>query len=68
MNNLQIKAHISAKTDIKNNMHKLWEHINNLNVNVGLSKSTMDELQEKISIKIAQCEKSIQEYENLFFT
>lgn len=65
MDNLQIKAHIAAKTDVKNNMLKLWEHINELNLNVGLSKSTMDELQAKISSKIAQCEISIQEHEKL---
>ncbi len=65
MDNLSIKAHIAAKTDTKNNMHRLWEHINELNNNVGLSKSTMDELQAKISSKIAQCERSIQDYEKL---
>lgn len=65
MDNLSIKAHIAAKTDTKNNMHRLWEHINELNNNFGLSKSTMDELQAKISSKIAQCERSIQDHEKL---
>jgi hypothetical protein len=32
---------------------------------VGLSKNTMDELQAKISSKIAQCERSIQDHEKL---
>ena len=66
MDNLQIRAYIAAKTDTKNNMHRLWEHINDLNLNVGLSKSTMEELQAKISSKIAQCERSIQDHEKLF--
>lgn len=68
MDNLQIKAHIDAKTETKNNMDRLWDHINDLNLNVGLSKSTMDELQAKISSKIAQCEKSIQDHEKLYKT
>jgi hypothetical protein len=63
MDSLQIKAHIEDKTETKNNMHRLWEYVNDLNLNVGLSKSTMDELQAKISSKIAQCEKSIQDHE-----
>jgi len=65
MDELSIKAHIAAKTDTKNNMHRLWEHINDLNLSVGLSKSTMDELQAKISSKIAQCERSIQDHQKL---
>lgn len=65
MDDLAIKAHIAAKKDIKNQMHSLWEDINELNQNVNLSKSTMDELQTKISSKIAQCDRSIRDHEKL---
>jgi hypothetical protein len=65
MDNLQLKSHIEDKIETKNNMHRLWERINELNLNVGLSKNTMDELQAKISSKIAQCERSIQDHEKL---
>jgi hypothetical protein len=65
MNNLQIKAHIVAQTDVKNNMESLWTSIVVLKETVGLSESTMKELQSKISSKIAQCERSIQDHKNL---
>ena len=65
MDNLQIKAHIVAQTDVKNKMESLWTSIVVLKETVGLSESTMKELQAKISSKIAQCERSIQDHEKL---
>jgi len=62
---LGIKAHIAAKTDVKNNMERLWTSIVVLNETVGLSESTMKELQAKISSKIAQCDRSIQDHKKL---
>ena len=65
MNESIIRTHIAVKTDTKNSMHLLWASITDLNLNVGLSKNTMDELQAKISSKIAQCDRSIQDHEKL---
>ena len=65
MDELSIKAHIAAKTDVKNNMERLWTSIVVLNETVGLSESTMKELQAKISSKIAQCDRSIQDHQKL---
>ena len=62
---LSIKAHIAAKTDVKNNMERLWTSIVVLKETVGLSESTMKELQAKISSKIAQCDRSIQDHQKL---
>jgi hypothetical protein len=68
MDNLQIKSHIAAQTDVKNKMESLWTSVVVLKETVGLSESTMDELQAKISSKIAQCERSIQDHEKLYKT
>ena len=65
MDNLSIRAHIAAKTDVKNNMERLWTSIVVLKETVGLSENTMKELQAKISSKIAQCDISIRDYEKL---
>ena len=65
MDELSIKAHIAAKTDVKNNMERLWTSIVVLKETVGLSESTMRELQAKISSKIAQCDRSIQDHQKL---
>jgi len=65
MNNLQIKAHVVDQIDVKNKMESLWTSIVVLKETVGLSESTMKELQAKISSKIAQCDRSIQDHEKL---
>lgn len=65
MDNLQIKAHIVDQKDVKNKMESLWTSIVVLKETVGLSESTMKELQAKISSVIAQCERSIQNHKNL---
>ena len=65
MEQLNIKAHIEAKNDIKNHLEKVWTSIVVLNEVVGLSESTMKELQAKISSKIAQCDRSIQDHQKL---
>lgn len=65
MNKSQIKAYIAYKKFNKSNLHELWNSINHLNITIGLSTSTMDELQAKISSKIAQCEISIRDHEKL---
>lgn len=65
MDELAIKAHIAAKTDVKNNYESLWTKIVVLNELVGLSESTMKELQAKISSKIAECDRSIRDHSRL---
>jgi len=65
MEQLNIKAHIEAKNDIKNHLEKVWTSIVVLNELVGLSESTMKELQTKISSKIAQCDISIRDHQKL---
>jgi len=65
MDNLQIKAHVVDQIDVKNKMESLWTNIVVLKETVGLSESTMKELQAKISSKIAQCDRSIQNHEKL---
>lgn len=65
MDNLNIKAHIEAKKTEQNNLRSLWNYIVNLNETVGLTENTMNELQAKISSKIAQCERSIIDHEKL---
>lgn len=42
-------------------LNALWEHVEQLNESVGLSKNTMDEIKAKVSSKIAQCEISIRD-------
>jgi hypothetical protein len=65
MEQLNIKAHIEAKNDVKNHLEKVWTSIVVLNELVGLSESTMKELQTKISSKIAQCDISIRDHQKL---
>ena len=65
MDNAQLKAHIAAKKDAKENYQRLWQHIVELDETVGLETSTYKELQAKISSKVAQCDKSIQDHEKL---
>jgi len=65
MEQLNIKAHIEAKNDVKNHLEKVWTSIVVLNEVVGLSESTMKELQTKISSKIAQCDISIRDHQKL---
>lgn len=63
--NLQIRAHIAAKTDVKEHYQRLWTSIVVLKELVGLSDSTMFELQAKISSKIAECDISIRDHSKL---
>ena len=65
MDNIQLKAHIAAKKDAKEKYQRLWQHIVELDETVGLETSTYKELQAKISSKVAQCDKSIQDHEKL---
>jgi len=65
MDNLKIRARLAAKTDVKNHYERLWTSIVVLKELVGLSESTMKELQDKISGKIAECDKSIKYHSRL---
>ena len=42
--------------EAKEKLQTLWERIEELNLNVGLSESTMKELKAKISSGIAKCD------------
>ncbi len=57
MNNLLIAE---RKIEIER-LRKLWEQIKELNINFGLSQSTLDEIQAKISSRLAFCERSIRD-------
>jgi hypothetical protein len=61
MDNLQIRARIAAKTDIKNNLERLWEGIDQLNDELKFSRDAYLEIKGRIGSKILECEKSIQE-------
>jgi len=65
MTEQQIKLHIDAKHIEKAWYNTLWENISRLHSDVRLKQTTLDELQAKISSKIAQCEISIRDHEKL---
>lgn len=65
MDELSIRAHIAGKTDTKNYYERLWTSIVVLKELVGLSEPTMNELQAKISSKIAECDISIRDHQRL---
>jgi len=65
MTEQQIKAHIRMRKNEITLLRGLFVQIEQLNKDVGLKQSTLDELQAKISSKIAQCEISIRDHEKL---
>ena len=65
MDEIQLRAYIEAKKDVKENMQRLWQHILELDESVGLETATYKELKAKISSKVAQCDISIQDHEKL---
>jgi len=65
MTEQQIKDHILFRKAEKQRLIDLWNQVERLNKDVGLKQSTLDELQDKISSKIAQCEISIRDHEKL---
>ena len=60
-----ILKHIEKRKNEKKLHLMFWEYIEKLNLDVGLSDSTMKELQAKVSSKIAMCYRSIQDHERL---
>jgi len=65
MDKLNIKAHISAKKDAKEHYQRVWQSIVELNEQSAFSMDCYRELQARISSKVAQCERSIQDHEKL---
>ena len=63
MDELEIKAYIEKQKKAQIWLQGIWTNIVVLNELMGLSESTMSELKAKISSRIAQCEKSIQDHE-----
>lgn len=62
---LNIQLHIQAKQIERDRLLWLWSRIEDLNIKLGLSESTYEELQAKISSEINQCDNSIQHHEKL---
>lgn len=46
---------------VSDSLCKLWDHVQALNISVGLSQSTIDEVCNKINSRLAFCEKSIKD-------
>lgn len=65
MDKLNIKAHIAAKKDAKEHYQRVWQSIVELNDQSAFSMDCYRELQARISSKVAQCERSIQDHEKL---
>ena len=65
MENSDILKHIEKRKNERKLHLMCWEYIEKLNADVGLSDSTMKELQAKVSSKIAMCDRSIQDHERL---
>ena len=40
----------------------LWNHVQELNINHGLSQKTLDEISAKVSSRLAFCERSIKDH------
>lgn len=65
MDKNQIQEHIRRREN-EMKLHKLyWEYCEKLNTDVGLSESTYNEIKAKISSKIVQCQKSINDHKQL---
>ena len=65
MDKLNIQAHIAAKKDAKEHYQRVWQSIVELNDQRAFSMDCYRELQARISSKVAQCERSIQDHEKL---
>ena len=59
------QLHIEKKLKERDQLLWTWNRVEELNTEVGLSEETYKELQAKISSKIAQCDKSIQDHKRL---
>tara|TARA_R110002074_G_scaffold351581_1_gene522737 strand:- start:283 stop:489 length:207 start_codon:yes stop_codon:yes gene_type:complete len=59
------QLHIEKKLKERDQLLWTWNRVEELNKEVGLSEETYKELQAKISSKIAQCDKSIQDHKRL---
>ena len=58
----EINQHVANREMERVDYQRLWEGIQWLNTECTLSKSTIDELQAKISSRIAFCEISIRDH------
>ena len=56
------QLHIEKKRKERDQLLWTWNRVEELNTDVGLSEETYKELQAKISSKIAQCDRSIQDH------
>ena len=62
---LDAQFHIEKKRKERDQLLWTWNRVEELNEEVGLSEETYKELQAKISSKIAQCDRSIQDHKRL---
>ena len=62
MDKLKIQAHMASKKDAKEHYQTVWQSIVELNEQLAFSTDCYKELQARISSKVAQCERSIEEY------
>jgi hypothetical protein len=65
MDKLSIQTHIAAKKDTKEHYQRVWQSIVELNEESAFSMDCYRELQARISSKVAQCDRSIQDHEKL---
>lgn len=62
---ISIELHIDKKQKERDKWLWLWNRIEELNSDIGLKKETYEELQAKLSSKVAQCEISIRDHKAL---
>lgn len=65
MDKSNIQSHIAAKKAAKEQYQRVWQSIVELNEQLAFSMDCYRELQARISGKIAQCERSIEDHQNL---
>ena len=57
--------HIENKRKEREQLLWTWNRVEEINNDIGLSKETYKEMQAKISSRIAQCDRSIQDHKRL---